>query len=558
MFIVKRLCLLVSVMGLSLAALGANADESERRAVMVPDAGTYSRTIATDIPEAQQFFDQGLRLAWGFYFPESIASYQEASRLDPGSPMPYWGIAHAAGPNPNSRYARMPDDPQGAGLAAIEAAIERIDRATPIEAKLIRAMHVLYDAESIPDPSERDQAYLAAMRSLNKEYPDDPDITALYAASFMSIRRWDYWDKSGQPKGETLQVAEALEHIIETGDPHPGVYHLHIHLIEASLTPERAMVSADALEATLPIGGHVVHMPAHIFIRVGEYQRAIDNNQRSLAVDKRFAKIWGDAPMPNIGTYGLSHRVHGGHALDFVRYAASMQGSAELAIESSWQMANQMKMNGTPRGRMQKRLAAPWMTLKIFGRWDEVLAIETPEYSTPYLDGILAYVKGSAFVAKGQMAQAEANLETIRALAASPEVAKNQAGASPTAEILALAAHGLAGEIAYAKGDYQAAADAFEQGVAVEDTNNYTEPPDWPQSMRLYQGAALLKAGDYEKAEAVFRRDLLWHQNNGWSLYGLMRALEAQGKDEAADKIRKEWEPIWANADVELSAPVFL
>ena len=558
MSIVKRLCLSVSVLGLSLMALGTSANDSERRAVMVPDAGTYSRTIATDVPEAQQFFDQGLRLAWGFYFPESIASYQEASRLDPSNPMPYWGIAHAAGPNPNSRYARMPDDPQGAGLAAIEAAIERIDRATPIEAKLIRAMHVLYDAKSIPDPRERDQAYLGAMRSLNKEYPDDPDITALYAASFMSIRRWDYWDKSGQPKGETLQVAEALEHIIETGDPHPGVYHLHIHLIEASLTPERAMVSADALEATLPIGGHVVHMPAHIFIRVGDYQRAIDNNHRSLAVDKRFAKVWGDAPMPNIGTYGLSHRIHGGHALDFVRYAASMQGSAELAIESSWRMANQMRMNGTPRGRMQKRLAAPWMTLKIFGRWDEVLAIDTPEYSTPYLDGILAYVKGSAFVAKGQMAEAEANLETIRVLAASPEVTQNQAGASPTAEILALAAHGLAGEIAYAKGDYLAAAVSFEQGVAVEDTNNYTEPPDWPQSMRLYQGAALLKAGDYEKAEAVFRRDLLWHQNNGWSLYGLMRALEAQGKTEAAIEIRKQWEPIWANADVELSAPVFL
>ena len=189
---------------------------------------------------------------------------------------------------------------------------------------------------------------------------------------------------------------------------------------------------------------------------------------------------------------------------------------------------------------------------------DEVQAIETPEYSTPYLDGILAYVKGSALVAKGQMAEAEAKLETIRALAASPEVAKNQAGASPTAEILALAAHGLVGEIAYAKGDYLAAADAFEQGVAVEDTNNYTEPPDWPQSMRLYQGAALLKAGDYEKAEAVFRRDLLWHQNNGWSLYGLMRALEAQGKADAASQIRKQWEPIWANADVELSAPVFL
>ena len=331
-------------------------------------SGTYSRAISTDVALAQTYFDQGLRLAWGFYFPESIASYQEASRLDPSHPMPYWGIAHAAGPNPNSRYAQMPDDPQGAGMAAIEAALDRIDRATPMEAALINALYVFYDAKSIPDPRERDRAYLAEMRELNKKHPDDPDVAALYAGSFMSIRRWDYWDKSGEAKGETLAVAEALEHVITTGDPHPGVYHLHIHLIEASLEPERAMVSADALEATLPIGGHVVHMPAHIFVRVGDYQRAIDNNLRSLAVDKEFAEHWGDLPLPNIGTYPLSHKIHAGHALDFVRYAATMQGSSELAIKSAKQMAGAISQRGTPMGRMQKRVAAPWVTLKIFGQ----------------------------------------------------------------------------------------------------------------------------------------------------------------------------------------------
>ena len=255
-------------------SMAADADKVSRHAVLVPESGTYSRAISTDVDLAQTFFDQGLRFAWGFYFPESLASYQEASRLDPSHPMPFWGIAHAAGPNPNSRYAQMPDDPQGAGLAAIEAALDRIDRATPMEASLINALYVLYDANSIPDPRERDRAYLAEMRKLNQQYPDDPDIAALYAGSFMSIRRWDYWDKNGEAKGETLAVAQALEHVINTGDPHPGVYHLHIHLIEASLEPERAMVSADALEATLPIGGHVVHMPAHIFVRVGDYQRA--------------------------------------------------------------------------------------------------------------------------------------------------------------------------------------------------------------------------------------------------------------------------------------------
>lgn len=532
--------------------------EQSSLSVLMPKSGTYSRPISTGNAEAQQFFDQGLRFAWGFYFPESIASYQEASRLAPDHPMPYWGIAHAAGPNPNSRYAQMPDDPQGAGLAAIEAALARINRATPMEAALINALYVFYDAKSIPDPRERDRAYLAEMRKLNQQYPDDPDVAALYAGSFMSIRRWDYWDKNGDAKGETLAVAKALEHVINTGDPHPGVYHLHIHLIEASLEPERAMVSADALEATLPIGGHVVHMPAHIFVRVGDYQRAIDNNLRSLAVDKEFAQHWGDIPLPNIGTYPLSHKIHAGHALDFVRYAATMQGSSELAIKSAKQMAEAMSQQGTPMGRMQKRVAAPWVTLKIFGKWDELLAIEPLKHSTPYLTGILAYVKGSAHVAKGQFDEAAQKLSEIHRIAASPDVSVNRAGATATAELLALAAHALEGEMKMAQGDLDGAIAAFEKGVALEDTNNYTEPPDWPQSMRLYLGAALLKAGRAADAEAVFRRDLRWHQNNGWSLFGLTQALEAQGKSEEARSKKDAWARVWSNSDFTLQGSAVL
>ena len=539
-------------------AMSADADTVSRHALLVPKSGTYSRAISTDVALAQTYFDQGLRLAWGFYFPESIASYQEASRLDPTHPMPYWGIAHAAGPNPNSRYAQMPDDPQGAGLAAIEAALDRIDRATPMEAALIKALYVFYNAKSIPDPRERDRAYLAEMRKLNKKHPYDPDIAALYAGSFMSIRRWDYWDKSGEAKGETLAVAEALEHVINTGDPHPGVYHLHIHLIEASLEPERAMVSADALEATLPIGGHVVHMPAHIFVRVGDYQRAIDNNLRSLAVDKEFAQHWGDLPLPSIGTYPLSHKIHAGHALDFVRYAATMQGSSELAIKSAKQMAEAISQHGTPMGRMQKRVAAPWVTLKIFGQWDELLTIESLPHSTPYLDGILSYVKGSAYIAKGSLDRAKQELSNIQRIAQSPDVSVNRAGATATAELLALAAHALDGEIKLVEGDLTGAIAAFEKGVALEDTNNYTEPPDWPQSMRLYLGNALMVAGRFDEAEAVFRKDLRWHQNNGWSLFGLMKALAAQNKKNEAKVIQKQWSSVWSHADVQLTSAVIL
>ena len=539
-------------------AMGADADKADHQAVLVPESGIYSRAISTDVALAQTYFNQGLRFAWGFYFPESIASYQEASRLDPSHPMPFWGIAHAAGPNPNSRYAQMPDDPHGAGLAAIESALDRIDHATPMEALLINALYVFYDANTIPDPRERDRAYLAEMRRLNKQYPDDPDIAALYAGSFMSIRRWDYWDKNGEAKGETLAVAKALEHVINTGDPHPGIYHLHIHLIEASLEPERAMVSADALEATLPIGGHVVHMPAHIFVRVGDYQRAIDNNLRSLAVDKQFAQHWGDLPLPTVGTYPLSHKIHAGHALDFVRYAATMQGSSKLAIKSAKQMAEAISHHGKPMGRMQKRIAAPWVTLKIFGQWDELLAIESLKHSTPYLDGVLSYVKGSAHTAKGSLDRAKRELSNIQRIAQSPDVSVNQAGATATAELLALAAHALDGEIKLAEGDLAGAIAAFEKGVALEDTNNYTEPPDWPQSMRLYLGHALLVAGRAGEAEAIFRKDLRWHQNNGWSLFGLMKALQALNKKKQEKVIQNRWVSVWSRADVPLSSPVIL
>ena len=529
-------------------------DSEQAQAVLVQGSGTYSRKISTKNPQAQAFFDQGLRLAWGFYFPESIASYQEAARMDPDHPMPFWGMAHAMGPNPNSRYARMPDDPKGEGLKAINKALDRIDRATPLEAKLIRALHVLYDQQTIPDQDDRDQAYLTAMRSLNQEYQDDPDIAALYAASYMSIRRWDYWDSEGNPKAETIPVAEALEHIIAQGLSHPGVFHLHIHLIEASLEPERALVSADALEATVPIVGHVVHMPAHIYVRVGQYGKAVNNNVRSQAVDQQFADLWGDHPLPNIGTYPLSHRIHAGHALDFIRYAATMQGNYKTASEAAWRMANRITGDAVIVRGGQKRVSAPWLVLKIFGKWDELLALTPAHQGTPYLDGIWSYALGSAHLAKGNMDAALQELAKLKTIAEAPNADEYRVGATPASAVLQLAAFGLEGEVLMAQDDLSGAIEAFRAGVAIEDQNNYTEPPDWAQPMRHYLGAALLKAGQPEAAEAVYRRDLRWNQNNGWSLFGLHQALAAQNKQSEASQVFNQWQEAWAEADVTLTA----
>tara|TARA_B100001057_G_scaffold405027_1_gene417831 strand:- start:2618 stop:4288 length:1671 start_codon:yes stop_codon:yes gene_type:complete len=528
--------------------------DKEALAKLIPGSGSYSREISTNINNAQEFFDQGLRFAWGFYFPESIASYQEAARLDPSHPMPYWGMAHAMGPNPNSRYARMPDDPKGEGLKAIERALEKIDQATPLEKEIIEAMYVFYDRDSINDADLRDQAYLRKMRDLNKKYPNDPDIAALYAGSYMSIRRWDYWDKSGNPKGETLEVAEALEHIIDMGISHPGVFHLHIHLIEASSQPERALISANSLEKTVPIVGHVVHMPAHIYIRVGDYQKAIDNNIRSQRVDKDLEKLWDDMPLPNLGTYPLSHKLHAGHALDFIRYAATVQGNFEMANSAAWDMANRIKGDAIFVMGGQKRVSAPWLVYKIFGKWEEILSLEPEHKGTPYLDGIWSYVLGSAHIAKGNYELAKTELNKLKKIVNSPDVDRYRVGATPASSVLKVAMMGLEGELFLSKGDFVNAVKSFEKGVDIEDENNYTEPPDWVQPLRHYLGAALLKSGKFKEAEAVYKRDLKWNQNNGWSLLGLHQSLELQGKVEESKNIYNKFKEAWKAADVEINA----
>jgi len=529
------------------------AGESKALAVLVPGSGDYSRPISTQSARAQAFFDQGLRLAWGFFFPESIASYQEAARLDPDHPMPYWGMAHAMGPNPNSRYGRMPDDPLGEGLKAITKAKALKNNGNQYEQDLIDALFVLYDKETIPDNDARDQAYLNAARALHKRYPDDADVGALYAAAYMSIGRWDYWDAEGRPKSETEPVAQALESVMEITPDHPGANHLFIHLLEASLEPERALPSADRLEATMPIAGHMVHMPAHIYVRVGDYAQAIASNIRSQEADKKFAKIWGDNPLPNLGTYPLNHKIHAMHAIDFIRYSAAVQGNYETAIDAAWKLANTVTEDRVDMRGGQKRASAPWLIFKIFGKWDELLKHERKFAGRPYLDGMWSYTIGSAYVGTNQLDKARAESAKLTALANAPNADEYRVGATPASAVLKLAAHALEGEIYQAAGDYDQAVQSFTAAVEIEDENNYTEPPDWSQPIRHYLGAALMAAGRAEEAEAVYRRDLRWNQNNGWSLFGLAQALSTQGKDAEAAEVEKMFQDAWQYADITLT-----
>lgn len=528
--------------------------QGETFAVIVPGGGTYSRTISTGSERAQVFFDQGLRFAWGFYFPESIASYQQAALADPTHPMPYWGMAHAMGPNPNSRYAGLPDDPKGEGLKAISKAKELIGRASPLEAQLINALYILYDKENIADDDKRDRVYLTAMREINRLYPDDSDVAALYAASYMSIARWNYWDIEGEPLDETLAVALALEHIMKTDMTNPGVLHLHIHLVESSLTPERALISADALESTVPIAGHVVHMPSHIYVRVGQYDRAIDSNIRSQQKDKEFATIWGNLPLPNLGTYPLSHKIHAGHAVDFIRYAATIQGNYEVAIEAANRLKENSKGHQHAIRGYEKNMASPWHLNKIFGKWDALIG-HTPSHSdTPYLRGMWAYSLGSAYANTGDLDAANEQLGILRAIVDEPDVDKTRVTVTSVSGILTLAGYGLEGEINEARGDLDGAITSYRLAVGIEDKGNYTEPPAWAQPTRHYLGAALLKAGKPEEAEKVYRRDLRWNTENGWSLYGLHQSLADQGKAQQAAETFARYQQAWMHSDTALTS----
>ncbi len=548
-----RKLLALSAAMLTLGVSVTTQAQDEPLAIMIPGGGTYGYPTSLESEEAQAFFDQGVRMAWSFYFPESIASYQEAARLEPGHPMPYWGMAHAIGPNPNSRYQGLPDDPQGTGLEAIRTALELANNGTQKERDLINAMFVLYNKDAISDSRERDFAYLDAMRDLMNKYPDDADIATVFGEAYMNTTRWDYWNEDGSAKPGTAEAKAAFETAMTLQHDHPGANHLYIHLMEMSDQPELAMPSAQKLEATVPISGHMVHMPGHIYLRVGEYEKAIDINERSQIVDDQFAEVWGDTNFPMIGTYPLSHKIHKPHALDFVRYANMLQGNYEASYEAASRNASTIDPNGR---RGAKTIAHEWVMDKVFGKWDKIHAenaANKEKASNPYLKGMWSYVMGSAHVAKGHMGPAQAELENLQAQIAAEDVDDFGVGPTPASHVLNLAMHALLGEIEEANGNLDAAIMHYGHAVGYQDSLNYTEPPDWNQSMRLYQGAALLDAGRAEEAEEVYLKDLQWNQQNGWSTFGLYQSLEAQGREQEAIITKRQFESLWRNADVELT-----
>lgn len=538
------------VIGLAVAALLACARGGEPPPPaqrLFDGLGDHHHAITTASPLAQRYFDQGLILTYGFNHDAAIRSFEEAARIDPECAMCFWGIAYALGPNIN---APMGPEAGRRAWAALQEARRLAPGVSAKEQAYIDALTPRYAADVPGERTVLDRAYADAMAELHAAWPDDVDAAALYAEALMDLRPWRLYDLEGNPAPGTTRIEEVLESVMERDPKHPGANHYYIHAVEASHTPDRALPAAERLENVAPDAGHLVHMPSHIYWRVGMYDRAAEINKRAAAADEAFF-AWCGAR----GIYAAAYYPHNVH---FLWAAAAEEGRSALALSTARKLAAQIpdEMVATLPFTEQFR-PIPIQTLARFGQWDAVLGEPAPPATHRYSTGVWHYARGLAKLRTGDADGAREELTALRAIAESPEIAAQDLTGEPASRYLALAVAQLAGELAAASGDVDGAVRELEAGLAVQDTLVYTEPPRWHMSLRQNLGAILLEFGRAEAAEAVFREDLRRFPNTGWSLYGLSAALEAQGDRAAAELAGQGFDTAWARADVELASSRF-
>jgi hypothetical protein len=531
------------------AAQGDHAAPAARtpRTALLGNLGAHHRAIKTSNAEAQQFFDEGLTLLYGFNHEESFKSFERAAALDPASPMPYWGMSLALGTNIND--VALPERLKQ-GYERLAEAEKRKANGSEVEQGLVSALGKRYVADASGDQSVREQAYSAAMGELSRKFPDDLDVATLYAESMMNLHPWKLYKPDGSPEPWTPAIVATLEGVIKRNPQHPGANHYYIHAVEASNSPDRATASAERLETLVPGAGHLVHMPAHIYIRTGQYAKAAQSNANAAAVDEKYFKATGAQ-----GFYAMAYY---GHNLQFESAAAMFAGNfaqardaAKRTVRLADPIADQMAM-------LEPFAAQELLVLVRFGRWSDIVAATaTPPAPTRTIQTALHhYVRGAALAATGKTAEADAELKSLKdSVARIPGDAMASTN-NRGADVAAVAVADLTARVAEAKGDLAGAAAAFKAAVAAEDKLLYNEPPDWliPERERL--GAVLLKAKKAADAEAVFRADLAKYPGNPRSLYGLFRSLEAQRKN-AATETKHQFEKAWTAADVAMSEDLY-
>lgn len=506
--------------------------------------GKHERAVSTRSDLARRYFNQGLILAFAFNHDEAIRSFTEAARLDPELAIAWWGVALCHGPHINNPVV-PPERSKAAWEALLKAQALR-DKAGVTERALIDALAKRY---ADPPPADRgplDAAYAEAMGEVWKAHRDDADVGVLYAEALMDLQPWDLWTHDGKPKGRTEEIVSVLEAVRKLDPDHPGANHLYIHAVEASPQAERGVEAADRLRQAVPAAGHLVHMPGHIYVRVGRWADAAAANERAIEADRRYR-----ARVPRQDFY----RVYMAHNDHFLAWVSMMEGRRAVAVAAARRM-----VAGVPREWADKNAPLidgylPIVTevLMRFGRWDEILAEPEPAAHFPISVAMWRFARGVALAGKGDATAAEAEQAKFSAAAAAvPEGA--MLAVNPAHAVLKIAGHVLAGEIALRRGRIDDAVRELRAGVELEDALRYMEPPEWIQPVRHTLGAVLVAAKRYEEAEAVYRADLARNTENGWSLHGLAECLKARGATAEAGEVEARFRKAWARADTKIQS----
>jgi tetratricopeptide (TPR) repeat protein len=533
-------CLLFCILGCS--------QEQETKAPLFKNLGEINHfKITTDSELAQKYFDQGVTLAYGFNHEEAFRSFNETARLDSNCAMAYWGMAIVLGPNIN-----LPMDQSSVSTAyeAVQKAIKLLDNETQKEKDWVIALSKRYSKEKLDDRSRLDSAYSDAMRELAKKYPDDSNINTMFAESLMDLHPWDYWLKDGTARPWTAEIISTLENALKKNENHSGANHLYIHAVEASQNPQIGLTSADRLRFLVPGAGHLVHMPAHIYIRTGKYHEGSLANRRAVKSDEEYINQCNQQ-----GFYPLAYYPHNYH---FLWATATLEGDSKTAIGAALKTSTRppdslMDMCGYKT--LQHFSVIPLYAYVTFGKWDDILNYKSPQEVRPYPQGVWHYARGMAFMAKNNIEEAQKELSELEKLKANSEVDKldiwgiNSAGA-----LLKIGYEVLAGEIAAKEKQYNLAIKHLRKAVELEDQLRYDEPPTWFYPVRQNLGAVLIEMGRYSEAQKVYEENLKEIPDNGWALFGLAQALLKQNRNEDALEVEKKFKDAWQYADIELTS----
>jgi tetratricopeptide (TPR) repeat protein len=506
--------------------------------------GGHHRPVSTSSPRAQRFFDQALTWTFAFNHDEAIRSYTEAARLDPNCAMAWWGVALCHGPHINNPI--VPRERRVAAWEAVQRAQALESHATPVERALIHAVAKRYAADPDADRDPMDHAYAEAMLDVWRAYPTDADVGCLAAEALMDLQPWDLWTHEGEPKGRATEIVAILERVMQLNPHHPGALHLYIHAVEASPNPSRAVTAADRLRSLVPAAGHLVHMPAHIDVRVGGWDRASDANVRAVEADRAYRRL-----VPTQGFY----RVYMAHNHHFLAYAAMMEGRYEVARKAAKEMMASIppEFIESSAELIDPVSSIDYDVLMRFGKWDELLAQPAPNTRLRITTAMWHFARATAHAARNELQDAEREQAAFRAAVEKiPPDAMMQV--NPAHDTLAIAERVLAGEIAYRRGNIDESVALLRDAASREDRLNYMEPPEWIQPVRHSLGAILSASGRHDQAEAVYRQDLARWPENGWSLFGLAECLRARGSNEEAREVDARFRHVWRRADTQIHA----